>query len=1364
MAVSMLTTSETQPSATNQQQLLDGGSTFSVASSRSAGSASASSAEEIVHTTKRVARPLSALELRLKDRFKDDLFEEEASADGASTSCNSRRSFQHEEEEESRVRRREESTCISSTRKRTSCLLGDGASSKLSSSTTSCSSSSQAAAHSAAASSLQTSRSAKDGSLLAATTTTSSSSDVSHFRRSSMLLSDETSGQRSTSSVSASRGLFGAHQTGVFLTSETDFSSPGARSIFREVGSEFAMLENALIDSTSRFASTTPFRLLQTSNRRPLSPLSPTSGRYLAIRGPAGENSNSNSGSLNSSSSTLNLPPPVEQSKFSNSLSELSARLNHDQDSSSKSGAKNSSERIKELLDRVHENSPHDGVATRDELQATSKQVSISRPPAEVLHKTIQDEDRKIFMSESIGRIDQRMSDLCAKLRQCKDSDEAIDLLKIIIQMVEKAWSVPVCGDDLGFKLCNRLREAGGLDFVLDFIQDTVENLMQSDSLAFTPEPRLPSEPNSINEDESAKPPVTASGLNTAPRSLKLDLGKINQDPENAKAQVNQQQTKTVSAPIRDNDSDILTSDLGLDSTSVESLSYALPIAAKSDNVNLEEVENLKTGTQKISEKNEKLNTSEEEEKQDLTEKDDLREQNEAPKLESGSQSNQKQAEIEEPAFLCARLLSQCLTSENRDYIVRNALNSVIRLACSFSTIKSSRIHRLLSRGSSSEARDKGQNNHDDSETKATLKDDSTSESRCEHSDVHAVIGTEILQHLFKHSEETCHRMISLGGLQAILYGCRSSNVEVLRHCASALANLALYGGPEGQQRMIEQKAHVWLFPLAFNKDDNVQYYACLAIVVLVANKEIEADVLKSSTLDLVEPFVLSHEPQRFAESTTAHIHGQSASWLRKLIPLLESKSQEARNLACFHFAMEAHIKREQSQTELFRQIGAVEPLRKVGSSPQAIASRFACQALRLIGEKEPHKLSQQVPLWTSEDVIEWVSQIGFERFRPAFVESRVDGDLLLQLDEDMLKSDIGIENGIIRRRFLRELTNLKRISDYSSIDKTGLCSMLTASSGHEFIQYVYPLLQLGVTRDTIHLFDCEQLLRECKVVNMMHQIKLAQALKDCQERQAIEAASQECDSQNGTDQKTLDVFVSYRRSTGSQLASLLKVHLQLRGFSVFIDVERLEAGKFDNNLLDSIKAAKNFIIVLSPSALDRCVDDHGCKDWVHKEIVAALASNCNIIPIIDNFHWPDPEQLPEDMRSIIYFNGVRWIHDYQDACIDKVERFIRGEINNPGHFSGGPSQLGSSTAQSSLQRLPGAGGGNASGGAYSISSPSVTATPSLGGLGSQFSPGQYQFSRPPPFDGYHHPLSYISQQLQKHSQSSQATASSIRN
>jgi len=63
---------------------------------------------------------------------------------------------------------------------------------------------------------------------------------------------------------------------------------------------------------------------------------------------------------------------------------------------------------------------------------------------------------------------------------------------------------------------------------------------------------------------------------------------------------------------------------------------------------------------------------------------------------------------------------------------------------------------------------------------------------------------------------------------------------------------------------------------------------------------------------------------------------------------------------------------------QVFYEIDVVEPLRKVASSPNAVASKLAREALQVIGEEVPHKLSQQVPLWTPEDVTHWVSEVNF--------------------------------------------------------------------------------------------------------------------------------------------------------------------------------------------------------------------------------------------------------------------------------------------------------------------------------------------------------------------------------------------------
>ncbi|XP_017772645.1 PREDICTED: sterile alpha and TIR motif-containing protein 1 isoform X2 [Nicrophorus vespilloides] len=565
--------------------------------------------------------------------------------------------------------------------------------------------------------------------------------------------------------------------------------------------------------------------------------------------------------------------------------------------------------------------------------------------------------------------------------------------------------------------------------------------------------------------------------------------------------------------------------------------------------------------------------------------------------------------------FSTARVLEQCLTSENRAYVVKNGLDKVVKVAC-FCT-----------------------NNN-------TVE--------------HSRVGTGIFEHLFKHSEETCSDVVRYGGLDALLFECRKSDVETLRHCAGALANLSLYGGTENQEAMIKNKVPMWLFPLAFHNDDNIKYYACLAITVLVANAEIESDVLQSGTLELVEPFVTSHNPSDFAKSNLAHAHGQSETWLRHLVPVLKSKREEARNLAAFHFCMEAGIKEQQGNTKIFNEIGAVESLKTVASCPNAVASKYAAKALRLIGEEVPHKLSQQVPLWSVEDVVEWIKQIGFNEHASSFNDSRVDGDLLFKLTEENLKDDIGLSNGIKRKRFFRELEKLKRMADYSSRDAANINHFLQ-SLGPEFSIYTYSMLNAGVeTKDSLRGLSEDQLSQECHIKNSIHRARIMEGIRLFDKTILSNMKDDNID-------KSLDVFVSYRRSNGSQLASLLKVHLQLRGFSVFIDVERLEAGKFDNNLLQSIQKAKHFLLVLTPNALERCIGDAEKKDWVHREIVAALSAQCNIIPIVDNFAFPDVEELPEDMRQVCHFNAVKWIHDYQDACVDKVERFMRGENRNDG-------------------------------------------------------------------------------------------------
>jgi len=100
--------------------------------------------------------------------------------------------------------------------------------------------------------------------------------------------------------------------------------------------------------------------------------------------------------------------------------------------------------------------------------------------------------------------------------------------------------------------------------------------------------------------------------------------------------------------------------------------------------------------------------------------------------------------------------------------------------------------------------------------------------------------------------------------------------------------------------------------------------------------------------------------------------------------------------------------------------------------------------------------------------------------------------------------------------------------------------------------------------------------------------------------------------------------------------------------------------------LYKNIQAAKHFILVLTPNSLDRLLNDTNCEDWIHKELSCAFQHQKNVIPIFDqHFEFPTNEvDIPGDIRPITRYNGVRWVHDYQEACMDKVERFIKGELN----------------------------------------------------------------------------------------------------
>lgn len=136
------------------------------------------------------------------------------------------------------------------------------------------------------------------------------------------------------------------------------------------------------------------------------------------------------------------------------------------------------------------------------------------------------------------------------------------------------------------------------------------------------------------------------------------------------------------------------------------------------------------------------------------------------------------------------------------------------------------------------------------------------------------------------------------------------------------------------------------------------------------------------------------------------------------------------------------------------------------------------------------------------------------------------------------------------------------------------------------------------------------------------------------------------------------DVFISYRRREGGQTARLIRAELRQRGFSVFLDVDDLSTGHFDEALLAEIAHAPNFLLILSPNSLAHCRDD---EDWVRKEIAQAIRVKSNIIPLMmPDFAFPQGGDLPEDVRPLRLHHGVTYSHEFFDAMMDKIVKYLR--------------------------------------------------------------------------------------------------------
>ena len=99
-------------------------------------------------------------------------------------------------------------------------------------------------------------------------------------------------------------------------------------------------------------------------------------------------------------------------------------------------------------------------------------------------------------------------------------------------------------------------------------------------------------------------------------------------------------------------------------------------------------------------------------------------------------------------------------------------------------------------------------------------------------------------------------------------------------------------------------------------------------------------------------------------------------------------------------------------------------------------------------------------------------------------------------------------------------------------------------------------------------------------------------------------------------------VFISYRRTDFPWALSIYQ-DLTHHNYDVFLDYKSIPSGDFEQAIIENIKSRAHFIVVLTPSAVERCSEP---DDWLRREIEIAIDSKRNIIPLrLESFDFGSP-------------------------------------------------------------------------------------------------------------------------------------------
>lgn len=143
---------------------------------------------------------------------------------------------------------------------------------------------------------------------------------------------------------------------------------------------------------------------------------------------------------------------------------------------------------------------------------------------------------------------------------------------------------------------------------------------------------------------------------------------------------------------------------------------------------------------------------------------------------------------------------------------------------------------------------------------------------------------------------------------------------------------------------------------------------------------------------------------------------------------------------------------------------------------------------------------------------------------------------------------------------------------------------------------------------------------------------------------------------------KNYDIFISYRRKDGKEIARLFNKMLKSKGYRCFLDYESLGTGEFPEKIKEAIEDAPFFMMIMTPKYFKKV---NSKSSWVRREIDLALENKKLIVPInYDNKVSCVPRYVKKNFRDRISHHNFSTI--YSNETLDVTfELMLKKRIQN---------------------------------------------------------------------------------------------------